>query len=461
MKRDVDSRKLQKNYDIAQPDLKDVEKKMNQSKTGAAVSWFFIIAAIVLIQFSIYRKSSDAPYDDSAAGMQIQLSAKYITGIKQMTGQNPMMQNRLDQMEQQINNYQGGKKHLAGIPVMAEISGREAAMKELDRMAADPDSVSDSSNLPVFYRLYHDGSASLDSTELNVLKDYGWVGRLALSQDKSDTDPERRAVLQSASRLVLLAGLLTMAAVAVLIAGVILFIITMVKGIKGTIKSNLVMPETPGVLLLETFAIYLVLSTSLPLLLVLIVPGFSEGRILMSVAAGLLPILWPLFRGAKWNEYRTAIGWHRGKGIFREVGAGIVGYITGLPLMVGALIIVMILVKHTGTTPSHPVVFELNRSPLFIFLLASVYAPFVEETLFRGALYGYLRRSLPWAVSGIITGFIFAILHPQGWIAVPIIGVIGFNFCAIREWRGSAIASMTAHAMNNGSLMLILIIALS
>ena len=260
--------------------------------------------------------------------------------------------------------------------------------------------------------------------------------------------------------MVILMGLLTMVMLAVFVGGFILLIIAIVQGIKGKLRSHLVIPEKPGSLLLESFALYLVLSTVMPFLLLIVAPGFRDGSILMSVLAGLFPIIWLRLRGLRWKAYGTALGWNRGKGIFREIGAGFVGYITGLPLLLGALIVVMILAKYSGKIPSHPVVFDLSRHPLYLFLLACVYAPFVEETLFRGAFYGYLRRYLPWIFSGIISSFIFAILHPQGWLAVPAIGVIGFNLSTIMEWRGSVIASMTAHALNNGALVLLLILAL-
>ena len=434
---------------------------MTQSRIRIAVSWFFIVATIVIIQIILIRRNSNISSVDSASIIQIQMTGKYFVGIKQFPRQTPMLEKRLSQLEQGIINSKGHNIALANIPILAEVSGKDAALHELSRMAEDPDRVADGKNIPVFLKLYNDGSSSLDSDQLLILKDYGWVGRLALSQDKPDTDPERRKVLRSAFIMVTLMGMLTIAAVAVLLAGLVLFIIAIVQGIKGKLKSHLIIPDTQGSLLLETFAIYLVLSTVLPLLLVVIFPGFRNGGILMSIMAGLLPILWPLINGAGWKDYRTALGWNRGKGFFREVGAGIVGYIAGLPLMVVGVIVVMILTRYAGQTPTHPVVFDLSRSPLFIFLLASVYAPFTEETLFRGALYGYLRKSLPWVVSGIISSFIFAILHPQGWVAVPVLGVIGFNLSVIREWRGSTIAPMTAHALNNGSLIGILIISLA
>ncbi len=434
---------------------------MNQSKVNVAVSWFFIIAIIVFIQITIYRRSLDRSLADSVSNMQIQISGKYFVGIRQLAGQNPLLTNRLTQLEKEIKNNQGRNRYLSSIPILAELSGREAALQELKQMAANPAVVIDGKNLPLFYTLYSDGSGSLDSNQLNIIKDYGWIGRLALSQDKPDTDPERQAVLKSAFRMVMLLGLLTMMFMATLTCGVILLIIAIVQWAKGKIKSHLMMPENPVSLLIETFAIYLVLSIVLPILMRKFVPGIYNGGIPASIFAGLLPILWPWIRGMKWNDYRTAIGWNRGKGIFREVGAGIAGFITGLPLLIMAIVVVTILARYTGVTPTHPVVFDLSKSPLYLFLLACVYAPFAEETLFRGALYGYLRRSFPWLVSAIITSLIFAILHPQGWVAIPAIGVIGFNLSTIREWRGSAIASMTAHALNNASAIMILIISVA
>jgi membrane protease YdiL (CAAX protease family) len=434
---------------------------MNRLKVHVAISWFLIIATIIFIQFTIYRRSADGSQVDSVMNMQIQISGKYFIGIKQLAGQNPLLINRLSQLEKEFKNNQSRNRYLSSIPVLAELSGREAAIQELKHMAANQAGVIDSKNLPIFYRLYTDGSASLDLNQLFTIKEYGWVGRLALSQDKPDTDPERKAVLTSAFHMVMLLGLLTMMFMVTLICGVILFIIAIVKGVKGKIKSHLMMPENPVNLLIETFAIYLVLSTVLPILMHIIVPDFKNGTIPASVFAGLLSILWPLIRGIKWKTYRETIGWTRGKGIFREVGAGIAGFITGLPLLIMAFVVVTILAKYTGATPVHPVVFDLSKSPLYLFLLACVYAPFAEETLFRGVLYGYLRRSFPWLISGIISSLIFAVLHPQGWVAIPAIGAIGFNLSTIREWRGSAIASMTAHALNNGSAIMILIITMA
>jgi len=141
-----------------------------------------------------------------------------------------------------------------------------------------------------------------------------------------------------------------------------------------------------------------------------------------------------------------------------------VGYLAGLPLLALALVPVLILSRFAGSVPSHPIVEEISGNPLTIALilaLGCLWAPVVEETFFRGMLFGHLRRRRHWAVSAALTGLVFAAIHPQGWMAVPLLGTIGFTLGAIREWRGSIIAPMTAHALNNGAVLLLATILLA
>jgi len=69
--------------------------------------------------------------------------------------------------------------------------------------------------------------------------------------------------------------------------------------------------------------------------------------------------------------------------------------------------------------------------------------------MFRGVLLHHLRQRWPFLVSAPIVSFIFAMLHPQGWIAVPALVAIAMVLAGLREWRGSLIAPMAAHGFNN------------
>jgi membrane protease YdiL (CAAX protease family) len=175
-------------------------------------------------------------------------------------------------------------------------------------------------------------------------------------------------------------------------------------------------------------------------------------------------LFWPRFRGLSWAQWRQGLGWHTGRGWLREVGAGIVGYLTGLPILALGMVVTMVLAAFSRTAPYHPILDDAGRagvwSALQIALIASVWAPLIEETMFRGALYHHLRQRGGWLASAVVIGLLFALVHPQGWTAVPALAALGGMFAAIREWRGSIIACMTAHSLHNGVMVAALLLML-
>jgi membrane protease YdiL (CAAX protease family) len=82
-------------------------------------------------------------------------------------------------------------------------------------------------------------------------------------------------------------------------------------------------------------------------------------------------------------------------------------------------------------------------------LLVLLLAPVVEETMFRGMLFHYLRSRFGRVASVLVVALLFALVHRQGWVSIPMIGAVGLVFAALREWRGSLIASVVAHVINN------------
>jgi membrane protease YdiL (CAAX protease family) len=41
------------------------------------------------------------------------------------------------------------------------------------------------------------------------------------------------------------------------------------------------------------------------------------------------------------------------------------------------------------------------------------------------------------------------LIHPQGVLFAPALGGLAVGFCLYREWRGSLIAPIVAHGINN------------
>jgi len=218
----------------------------------------------------------------------------------------------------------------------------------------------------------------------------------------------------------------------------------------------------------ETYAIWLVLFQGL-----LLVGAFCGE--LMPVSLGLVPtllmfplslvvLLWPKIRGVPWAQIRRDIGWTSGSGVLRECWAGCMGYLMAMPILVIGLILTIILMWLAGPGESvqgssHPVIGLLQGDwwqRAQVLLLAVVLAPVVEETVFRGVLYRQLRLSVQWSagigmlISALVTGVIFALIHPQGVLAVPALAALAVAFAFAREWRGSLIAPMIMHGISNG-----------
>jgi membrane protease YdiL (CAAX protease family) len=90
----------------------------------------------------------------------------------------------------------------------------------------------------------------------------------------------------------------------------------------------------------------------------------------------------------------------------------------------------------------------------------------VEETMFRGVLYRHLREATAgrsrWrsvVISALVAAFIFAALHSQGLLGILPLMALACGFTAAREWRASLVPSMTVHALHNGMLTMMLILA--
>ena len=84
-----------------------------------------------------------------------------------------------------------------------------------------------------------------------------------------------------------------------------------------------------------------------------------------------------------------------------------------------------------------------------LLLLVAVLAPLVEETVFRGVLYQWLRKSLPvWAAAGI-SAAIFAAAHAIPTI-FPWLFVTGLALALVFEYGGTLYCSMLLHGIING-----------
>lgn len=86
-------------------------------------------------------------------------------------------------------------------------------------------------------------------------------------------------------------------------------------------------------------------------------------------------------------------------------------------------------------------------------VLATVFAPFMEELFFRGFLYPVLARRLGIVSGVLLTAFPFALIHYfeyKSWGPVLIIFLVGVVLTLVRAKTGSVAASFIVHAIYNG-----------
>ncbi|MBI2324576.1 MAG: CPBP family intramembrane metalloprotease [Chloroflexi bacterium] len=87
----------------------------------------------------------------------------------------------------------------------------------------------------------------------------------------------------------------------------------------------------------------------------------------------------------------------------------------------------------------------------------AVVAPFAEEVLFRGLIFGGLAQRIPFAAAAAISALLFALSHGLGVVA-PIF-VLGLGLAYVYARSGSIWAPMTTHAVVNAISLLLLFAA--
>jgi membrane protease YdiL (CAAX protease family) len=363
-------------------------------------------------------------------------------------------------------------------PVLAMIDSPKAALDLLSEveksLPADSPLLEDLRTLRARFERPDEPLTSDDARRLK--EHHGYFGELADVLDKPDTDPARAAFTQGGPLLVVylvaVAGLVGSA----ILAGFGTLITLVVMGFNGSLRWRHRPPAPGGSLGIEIVAVFIASFIALKLLITSVAHFAGQGPATWTALLAqwlLLGVaLYPLLRGYDWAHARHALGLHAGQGFFREVGCGLVGYLACLPLYLAGVLCTLVVMIIQGVIsraaggappepPKNPMIEYFTAGPgptlLLIGLLATVWAPLCEELVFRGALFRQLSARLPVVLAALFSATAFALMHAYGLaLMFPLIG-LGFGFALIRHWRGSLIASMTAHALHNASVLLIVL----
>jgi len=91
-----------------------------------------------------------------------------------------------------------------------------------------------------------------------------------------------------------------------------------------------------------------------------------------------------------------------------------------------------------------------NQSEYILaFLSLVIIAPIAEEVLFRGYLFGKLRKYAPVWVSILVTSALFALVHFQWNVALDVFA-LSIVLCLLRVVSGSLWPSILLHMLKNG-----------
>lgn len=444
-----------------EPSLDEPSRKRRSPRTFPKVSLAIIVVSTVLIAvMASVNQSSDTEMQAAAAGEELEMQLRQIGAQYKLTGADP--ETALEALEAEFEGDAERRQIALFWAAMAD--GEHRTSREL-RALELLDATGSSAESPLIRRAVTAPQTINGRDQLTVTRATGVAGELALVHTLANDTPEKQAAWNPVVRGVMFAGLVLVAYVLAFFAGLFGLWRLWRRSQAGEQISRLSMSRIDSNIYLEAFAVF-VATDALLNILATVIAGASWAWFigLFQLISLPLGILWPTFRGVRWTDIRKDLGLHRGAGFFREIGAGLWGYCLVLPVFAIGVATTTALSSFVSANaegaalPTHPDAVGLDglASWLVFAGLASILAPLAEETLFRGALYRSARGYMSAFVSAVLVSAVFALMHPQGWIAVPALTALAIGFAGLREWRGSLIAPITAHALHNTLLVAVL-----
>ena len=452
------------------------------------LAWIVILATTIFFASLAYlRQPADADGDGGTVNsLQTELAGKYSVAAAEMGTDKR-------QIYKSAHSLNTGplKNRFCFVTLAGDLVGPKEALAQLDELdekLAQHDRQLNQREAQVktilrsLYSADEEHPAVVSESDQKLLRDeLGWFGQLALAPKSEDgaSSKAREEVLAPARRkfygLILFGMSLVMLGFAGFGGAITFGILVGYRKLPARVEAGSIF----GGIYAETFAVWMLLFLALNLSAAFVPPqvgGLLTGGLVLLASLGALA--WPLLRGVRWSELCHEIGWTKGRPIMEPIW-GVVCYVSTLPLLLGGFAMMWVLGVITRAlgpaagefaapnAPSHPLVESVNAGNWVFWaqaiFVACVAAPIAEETMFRGVLYRHLRdATVKWRVfvsvlfSAVVNSVIFAAVHPQGLIAIPVLASLAIGFSLAREWRGSLIAPMTMHALNNAGAMAML-----
>lgn len=189
-----------------------------------------------------------------------------------------------------------------------------------------------------------------------------------------------------------------------------------------------------------------------------------EWRVDATNAMYLLAVLLPLLFLAHLRSLPDALGriqWFQ-PGFWKQLGVGLMGYAAFVPFLTVLMTLTILVAPALPAEQTNPIGERVSGSKttlqwLWTFAQVAVLAPIIEEFVFRGVLFKVLwqRTGHVW-LSAFVSGYLFAVIHPQFLGGIFPITVLGTVLALVYAHTRSLLPCILIHAVHNGLITLML-----
>lgn len=179
--------------------------------------------------------------------------------------------------------------------------------------------------------------------------------------------------------------------------------------------------------------------------------------VFVALAEGVTVLLLWWFLKHRHKSFRD-LGWNRWPK-WSDLGKALLAFVVYFVVLTVVLSIVTYLIPGLNVDQKQQLGFSMAHTSwqlILTYLSLAILPPLVEETVFRGFLYGSLRKSLTVFEATIATSFLFAIAHlelgsgaPPLWVAAIDVFILSMALIVLRVKTGSLWASAMLHCLKN------------
>jgi membrane protease YdiL (CAAX protease family) len=171
----------------------------------------------------------------------------------------------------------------------------------------------------------------------------------------------------------------------------------------------------------------------------------TTASVLVQLATALGFLLVPIAIASQWGK--VSIGEALRRLGVRRFGGEAIGWM--VVATIAYLIFAAAYAAIFGVPEQEDIAEGFGTLPVQILLIV-IAAPLSEELLFRGLIFGGIRKHMPSIAAALVAGLIFGALHAlTGLSAVPPLVIFGVILCLLYEKTGSIVPGIILHMLNN------------